>query len=214
MDADTKYTCIISISCETILDNIDKCVESKKALVPEDGIILPATEVTFSDGESVYDELDGKTAFIDQSLVAENRVGRLNFTVMHEAAHQLFWMLYPEEYEAQIPRCVFRMTDEHTQYPVLDWEEWQTNVLTSFLLLPKELVYRHMADVGLKDGISVLNRIYARKDYERFSEAAKRLGVSKTALTIRLSQLGLVGRNDLYDPYALVDIFPEKNEIA
>ena len=57
VDADTKYTCIISISCETILDNIDKCVESKKALVPEDGIILPATEVTFSDGESVYDVL-------------------------------------------------------------------------------------------------------------------------------------------------------------
>ncbi len=62
--------------------------------------------------------------------------------------------------------------------------------------------------------IGVLNRIYARKDYECFSEAAKRLGVSKTALAIRSSQLGLVGRNDLYDPYALVDIFPEKNEIA
>ena len=166
------------------------------------------------DGTRLDYELDGKTAFIDQSLVAENQIGRLNFTMMHEAAHQLFWMLYPEEYEAQTPRCVFRMTDEHTQYPVLDWEEWQTNVLTSFLLLPKELVYRHMANVGLKDGISVLNRIYARKDYDRFSEAAKRLGVSKTALTIRLSQLGLVGRNDLYDPYALVDIFPEKNEIA
>lgn len=157
------------------------------------------------DGTRLDYELDGKTAFIDQSLVAENQIGRLNFTMMHEAAHQLFWMLYPEEYEVQTPRCVFRMADEHTQYPVLDWEEWQTNVLTSFLLLPKELVYRHMADVGLKDGIGVLNRIYARKDYECFSEAAKRLGVSKTALAIRSSQLGLVGRNDLYDPYALVD---------
>lgn len=103
------------------------------------------------DGTRLDYELDGKTAFIDQSLVAENQIGRLNFTMMHEAAHQLFWMLYPEEYEAQTPRCVFRMTDEHTQYPVLDWEEWQTNVLTSFLLLPKELVYRHMANVGLKD---------------------------------------------------------------
>ena len=57
VDADTKYTCTISISCETILDNMDKCAESKKALVPEDGIILPATEVTFSDGESVFDVL-------------------------------------------------------------------------------------------------------------------------------------------------------------
>ena len=180
-------------------------------LTATSGVIITIPQ---RDGTRLDYELDGKTAFIDQSLVAENQVGRLNFTMMHEAAHQLFWMLYPEEYEAQTPRCVFRMTDEHTQYPVLDWEEWQTNVLTSFLLLPKELVYRHMANVGLKDGISVLNRIYARKDYERFSEAAKRLGVSKTALAIRLSQLGLVGRNDLYDPYALVDIFPEKNEIA
>ena len=108
-----------------------------------------------------------------RALWQKNQIGRLNFTMMHEAAHQLFWMLYPEEYEAQTPRCVFRMADEHTQYPVLDWEEWQTNVLTSFLLLPKELVYRHMADVGLKEGISVLNRIYARKDYERFSGGRK-----------------------------------------
>lgn len=150
-------------------------------LTATSGVIITIPQ---RDGTKLDYELDGKTAFIDQSLVAENQIGRLNFTMMHEAAHQLFWMLYPEEYEAQTPRCVFRMTDEHTQYPVLDWEEWQTNVLTSFLLLPKE------------------------------SEAAKRLGVSKTALTIRLSQLGLVGRNDLYDPYALVDIFPEKNEIA
>ena len=57
VDVETEYTCTISISCETILDNMDKCAESKKALVPEDGIILPATEVTFSDGESVYDVL-------------------------------------------------------------------------------------------------------------------------------------------------------------
>lgn len=109
-------------------------------LTATSGVIITIPQ---RDGTRLDYELDGKTAFIDQSLVAENQIGRLNFTMMHEAAHQLFWMLYPEEYEAQTPRCVFRMTDEHTQYPVLDWEEWQTNVLTSFLLLPKELVYRH-----------------------------------------------------------------------
>ena len=57
VDTTTTHTCTFSISCETILDNMDKCVENKKFLVPEDGIILPATEVTFSDGESVYDVL-------------------------------------------------------------------------------------------------------------------------------------------------------------
>ena len=110
-------------------------------LTATSGVIITIPQ---RDGTRLDYELDGKTAFIDQSLVAENQIGRLNFTMMHEAAHQLFWMLYPEEYEVQTPRCVFRMADEHTQYPVLDWEEWQTNVLTSYLLLPKELVYRHI----------------------------------------------------------------------
>ena len=32
-------------------------LENKKFLVPADGVIFPATEVTFSDGESVYDVL-------------------------------------------------------------------------------------------------------------------------------------------------------------
>ena len=80
-------------------------------LTATSGVIITIPQ---RDGTKLDYELDGKTAFIDQSLVAENQIGRLNFTMMHEAAHQLFWMLYPEEYEAQTPRCVFRMTDEHT----------------------------------------------------------------------------------------------------
>lgn len=79
-------------------------------LTATSGVIITIPQ---RDGTRLDYELDGKTAFINQSLVAENQIGRLNFTMMHEAAHQLFWMLYPEEYEAQTPRCVFRMTDEH-----------------------------------------------------------------------------------------------------
>ena len=45
VDTTTTHTCTFSISCETILDNMDKCVENKKFLVPEDGIVFPATEV-------------------------------------------------------------------------------------------------------------------------------------------------------------------------
>ena len=59
-------------------------------LTATSGVIITIPQ---RDGTRLDYELDGKTAFIDQSLVAENRVGRLNFTVMHEAAHQLFWML-------------------------------------------------------------------------------------------------------------------------
>lgn len=57
VDTNTALTCTISISCATILDNMEKCRESKRPLVPSDGVILPATRVSFNEGESVYDVL-------------------------------------------------------------------------------------------------------------------------------------------------------------
>lgn len=54
---DTAYTCTISVRCDTINDNLDWLDPEKKELVPEDGIIFPATEVTFYEGESVFDVL-------------------------------------------------------------------------------------------------------------------------------------------------------------
>ena len=58
-------------------------------LTATSGVIITIPQ---RDGTRLDYELDGKTAFIDQSLVAENQIGRLNFTMMHEAAHQVFWM--------------------------------------------------------------------------------------------------------------------------
>lgn len=51
------YTCTISISCATILDNMDWLAKEKVELVPEDGWILPAQTVTFYEGESVFNVL-------------------------------------------------------------------------------------------------------------------------------------------------------------
>lgn len=54
---DTSCTCTISISCATILDNMDLVEEQKKPLVPADGWLLPETTITFYQGESVFDVL-------------------------------------------------------------------------------------------------------------------------------------------------------------
>ena len=56
--AGKELTCTISISCSTILSNMDKCEESVKDWVPGNGVILSATTVTFTEGESVYDVLE------------------------------------------------------------------------------------------------------------------------------------------------------------
>lgn len=54
---DNTLTCVISINCSTILDNMEYLKKGKEDLVPDDGWILKPTSVTFKEGESVFDIL-------------------------------------------------------------------------------------------------------------------------------------------------------------
>ncbi len=47
--------CILSVSCESILNNMDKLDKNKVELVPSDGIILPKQTVEICSGESAFD---------------------------------------------------------------------------------------------------------------------------------------------------------------
>ena len=53
----TAYTCTLSISCSTILDNMELCDPTKIDLVPADGWILQPITITFYEGESVFNVL-------------------------------------------------------------------------------------------------------------------------------------------------------------
>jgi hypothetical protein len=54
---DQKETCTLSVSCTTILDNLNLLEQDKWELVPEDGVIYAAKTVTFYEGESVFNVL-------------------------------------------------------------------------------------------------------------------------------------------------------------
>lgn len=58
VDENVVLTATISITCDTILNNIGQFDMDKIDLLPVDGVILPATNVTFKKGESVYDVLN------------------------------------------------------------------------------------------------------------------------------------------------------------
>ena len=55
--SDVEHSCTISISCATILDNMGWLDPEKTELVPEDGWILRPVEVSFFEGESVFNVL-------------------------------------------------------------------------------------------------------------------------------------------------------------
>lgn len=54
---DQAMTCTLSVRCDTILSHMGWLDADKAELVPEDGVIFPATQVTFYQGESVFNVL-------------------------------------------------------------------------------------------------------------------------------------------------------------
>lgn len=52
-----EYTCTFSIRCDSVLEHMEDLKQEKRGLIPEDGIIVPETTVTFREGESAFDVL-------------------------------------------------------------------------------------------------------------------------------------------------------------
>ena len=74
------YTCTVSISCAALLDNMDKLAQSKRPLVPEDGVLLPETQVAFAAGESAFDVL--------QRVCRDNKLHmESSFTPLYNSAY-------------------------------------------------------------------------------------------------------------------------------
>ena len=159
-----------------------------------------------------YYHTDEKTLFIDKYLLKDPKdAGRFHFTLMHEACHQIYRMLYPWNYAGEIRGR--RVHYCRANRSPADWEEWRTDALAAAILMPPELVLSALESCGIHGKIEMLNRVFAPREYQQFAAAAEILGVSKTAFSIRLKQMGLIGRDDLKDPYALVDIHVEDGEL-
>lgn len=77
---DNTLKCTISISCATVLDNMDMLDKSKKEIIPDDGWILKPVTVTFNEGESVFDVL--KQACKDNKIHLE-----FSFTPIYNSAY-------------------------------------------------------------------------------------------------------------------------------
>ena len=159
--------------------------------------------------------LDGKSVLIEEDLKNPTAVpGRRNFTIMHEGCHHVLYMLFPEDYREGISArrvLVYRDTGNNAAYDY--WVEWQTDTLASAILMPPDLLRTNMALCGIPSGVSILNQRWRPREYEKFTLLSEMMGVSKQALSIRLKQFGLIGRDDRSYPNSLLDIFKEDDEI-
>ena len=157
-------------------------------------------------------QLDSKTVLIESALNDETgNIGRRNFTIMHEACHQVLKMFFPNDYGRRahefcpVPIHCCRAEPRHRDR-ICDWEEWQTNALASAVFLPRSLVDKAMDSVGLTGKIKRLNKLFFKDEYEKFLAMTEILGCSQMALSIRMKQLGLIGESYLDNPYRMLDV--------
>lgn len=78
------------------------------------------------------------------------------------------------------------------------------------MLLPRHLVEQAMGLFGVQGKIRILNKIFAREEYDRFVGMTELLGCSKTALAIRMKQFGYIGEEYLDNPYRMLDVEVDK----
>lgn len=166
-------------------------------------------EIFCGDDSETSFYMDGKTVLIESDLKEDTtQQGRCNFSLAHESSHQILKMLFPHDYDAnpQLATVHYYKANSEKCKPIKDWYEWQANALASAILLPFEVVDRGMYMMGMNGKIKTLNKIYFPRVYEQFSTLASFLGVSKTALAIRMKQLGLLENNQLDNPYCLLEV--------
>ena len=108
-------------------------------------------------------------------------------TQTHEASHHILEWLFPGEYSDGGQKL--RYCKEAEMPLITDWEEWQVDTLASVILMPEELVKQVLFVFRYDERTPIINRIHAKKDYERFSMIADFLGISKQALSIRLAKI-------------------------
>ena len=129
--------------------------------------------------------LDGKTVLVEKDLNFDSKLkGRKNFTLMHEGSHQIFKMLFPNDYGVTQKSAgvhYYKANSERNK-PISDWEEWQANTLGAAILLPENLIKQGMYLFSLGEKIECLNKIYFPGVYKRFDALADFLGCSKKAL--------------------------------
>ena len=146
--------------------------------------------VTLGDGTKLVEIFMPKDVVIDSALAADGCTGCRNFTIAHEAAHQILADLFPNDYGKAVKCRGHIAYRERNGQP--SWEEWQANTLAAELLMPTFLVNAEIERAALCLPNGILYKSASDPNYEKILEMAARMGVSWSAIRIRLQQMQVI----------------------
>ena len=146
--------------------------------------------VTLGDGTKLVEIFMPKDVVIDSALAADSCTGCRNFTIAHEAAHHILADLFPNDYGKAVKCRGHIAYRERNGQP--SWEEWQANTLAAELLMPTFLVNAEIERAALCMPNGILYKSASDPNYEKILEMAARMGVSWSAIRIRLQQMQVI----------------------
>lgn len=130
------------------------------------------------------------TIVIDKYLLKEYEKGRRHFTIAHEAAHYIL-----DRHKNELLSHYYRELGPGPEYSavwrdVMSLGENRADRLAEVLLMPRRIVEKQLRAVFGRSRIPVYGEhTIAREDQFKIRELADRLGVSASALRIRLDHL-------------------------
>ena len=140
-----------------------------------------------------------KTIIIDKFLLSEKEYGRRRFTMAHEAAHIIL-----NKMEQSTKAYFHNEFDNERAYSVDELRqmfsnaEWQADAMAASLLMPRYLVERALAKFAGTNSIKVYGENFlSNKDKKIIKDVSAFLGVSQSALRIRLEHLNMVEKLDM-----------------
>ena len=168
-----------------------------------DGSILGLTvfqkcgfTVTLGDGTKLVEVFMPKDVVIDSALASDSCTGCRNFTIAHEAARHILADLFPNDYGKAVKCRGHIAYRERNGQP--SWEEWQANTLAAELLMPTFLVNAEIERAALCLPNGILYKSASDPNYEKILEMAARMGVSWSAIRIRLQQMQVINGKPIH----------------
>lgn len=201
---------IFTMNIESLVDLLG--FELIKIRFGEDSDVLGFTAFRYQ-RTTVVDEngneqplyLSKQSIVVNESL-KESCIGRYNFTIAHEAGHQLINDAYGLNYQQK-----YRMAPHYYRRGSVtyDADEVMANQLASYLLMPDKPIRTVFRRAFGRSRVEVITPEINREHYNKFNRIAKIFGVSREALKIRLQQMGMLGDFREYRFENSMDIFPD-----
>ena len=153
-----------------------------------------------SDGGVVEQRVYPKyTVVLEKYLLRPGEEARRRFTLAHEAGHIIASQLDPHA-----NACFHRDIDAERLYTAeelrqrMSLSEWQANMLAGCLLMPRFIVKNALIQYNNGRKLPVYGTsVFRPREKEILGQMTRRLGVSRTALTIRLRDLGAFQYHDI-----------------